>query len=177
VLEPVDDVVNHLINQYGTISPTAEYLAKINGVWRGVPHAIGSQVKPCCSRIDLYKEYAGIDLRDIFPADESKYDKSKTDQWNWDLYLSSAEKLFKAGYPVGLPMGQTSDAVDWVGALFNSFGVVMVDEKNNVRINSNETRQALEYLKKLMAVNPPEVYAWDTPATIAGSFPGRAQAL
>ena len=161
VLEPVDDVVNQLIKQYGTISPTAEYLAKINGVWRGVPHAIGSQVKPCCSRIDLYKEYAGIDLRDIFPADELKYDKSKTDQWNWDLYLSSAEKLFKAGYPVGLPMGQTADAVDWVGALFNSFGVVMVDEKNNVRINSNETRQALEYLKKLMAVNPPEVYAWD----------------
>jgi ABC-type glycerol-3-phosphate transport system substrate-binding protein len=161
VLEPVDDVVNQLIKQYGTISPTAEYLAKINGIWRGVPHAIGSQVKPCCSRIDLYKEYAGIDLRDIFPADESKYDKSKTDQWNWDLYLSSAEKLFKAGYPVGLPMGQTADAVDWVGALFNSFGVVMVDEKNNVRINSNETRQALEYLKKLMAVNPPEVYAWD----------------
>jgi hypothetical protein len=26
-----------LIKQYGTISPTAEYLAKINGVWRGVP--------------------------------------------------------------------------------------------------------------------------------------------
>jgi len=26
-------------------------------------------------------------------------------------------------------------------------------------INSDETRAALEYLKKLMAVNPPEVYA------------------
>src|SRR5205085_20425 len=59
------------------------------------------------------------------------------------------------------PMGQTSDAVDWVGALFNSFGVVMVDAKDDIKINSNETRTALEYLKKLMAVNPPEVYAWD----------------
>ena len=58
-------------------------------------------------------------------------------------------------------MGQTSDAVDWVGALFNSYGVVMVDAKDNIRINSDETRAALEYLKKLMAVNPPEVYAWD----------------
>ena len=28
-------------------------------------------------------------------------------------------------------------------------------------VNSDETRKALEYLKKLMAVNPPEVYAWD----------------
>jgi len=118
-------------------------------------------VKPCCSRLDLYKEHAGIDLRDMFPPDESKYDKSKTDQWTWDLYLSTAEKLFKAGFPVGLPMGQTSDAVDWVAALFNSYGVVMVDEKDNIRVDSNETRQALEYLKKLMAVNPPEVYAWD----------------
>ena len=74
--------------------------------------------------------------------------------WNWDAYLAAAEKLFKAGYPVGLPMGQTSDAVDWVGALFNSYGVVMVDAKDNIKINSDETRAALEYLKKLMAVNP-----------------------
>jgi ABC-type glycerol-3-phosphate transport system substrate-binding protein len=160
-LEPLDDVVNRLIEQYGAISPVAEHLAKIKGVWRGLPHAIGSQVKPCCSRLDLYQEHAGIDLRDIFPADESKYDKSKTDRWNWDLYLSTAEKLFKAGHPVGLAMGQTSDAVDWVGAIFNSYGAVMVDEKDNITIDSNETLQALEYLKKLMAVNPPEVYAWD----------------
>ena len=161
VLEPVDDVVNQLIKTHGEISPVAEYLAHIKGTWRGVPTTVGAQVKPCASRLDLYKEHAGIDLRDMFPADEAKYDKAKTDKWDWDLYLSSAEKLFKAGYPVGLPMGQASDAVDWVGALFNSFGVVMVDDKDNIKIDSPETRQALEYLKKLMAVNPPEVYAWD----------------
>ena len=167
-LEPLDDVVTQLIKQYGPISPVAEYLAKIKGTWRGVPTAVGSQVKPCCSRLDLYKEHAGIDLRDMFPPDESKYDKSKTDQWTWDLYLSTAEKLFKAGFPVGLPMGQTSDAVDWVAALFNSYGVVMVDEKDNIRVDSNETRQALEYLKKLMAVNPPRFTPGTMPETIAG---------
>jgi hypothetical protein len=160
-LEPLDDVVNQLIKEHGPISPVSEYLAKIKGVWRGIPTTVGSQVKPCCSRYDLYKQHADVDLRDMFPPDESKYDTAKTDQWTWDLYLSTAEKLFKAGYPVGLPMGQTSDAVDWVGALFNSFGVVMVDDKDNIKINSPETRQALEFLKKLMAVNPPEVYAWD----------------
>ena len=37
----------------------------------------------------------------------------------------------------------------------------LVDAKDNIKINSDETRAALEYLKKLMAVNPPEVYAWD----------------
>ena len=161
VLEPLDDVLGALIKQYGPISPVSEYLAKIMGTWRGVPTAVGSQVKPCQSRFDLYKEHCGIDLRDMFPADESKYDKAKQETWNWDLYLACAEKLRKAGYPVGLPMGQTSDAVDWVGALFKSFGAVMVDEKDNIKINSAETRQAMEYLKKLMAVNPPEVYAWD----------------
>ena len=161
VLEPLDDVAGELIKQYGPISPVAEYLGKIKGTWRGVPATRGSQVKPCCSRFDLYKEHAGIDLRDMFPADESKWDKAKIDTWTWDAYLTAAEKLFKAGYPVGLPMGQTSDSVDWVGALFNSYGVVMVDAKDNIRINSDETRAALEYLKKLMAVNPPEVYAWD----------------
>jgi ABC-type glycerol-3-phosphate transport system substrate-binding protein len=161
VLEPLDDVMNQLIKQYGPVSPAVEYLAKIKGGWHGVPATPGSQVKPCCSRIDLYKEHAGIDVQEIFPADDSKYDKAKTDKWTWDLYLTSAEKLFKAGFPVGLPMGQTTDAVDWVGALFNSFGVVNADEKDNVKINSDETRQALEYLKKLMAVNPPSVYAWD----------------
>jgi hypothetical protein len=161
VLEPVDDVMGQLIKTHGPVSPVAEYLAHIKGTWRGVPTTVGSQVKPCASRLDLYKQHCGIDLHDMFPADEAKYDKAKTDTWTWDLYLSTAEKLFKAGYPVGLPMGQASDAVDWVGALFNSFGVVMVDDKDNIKIDSAETRQALEYLKKLMAVNPPEVYAWD----------------
>jgi hypothetical protein len=161
LLEPLDEIAAALIQQYGTISPVAEYLAKIKGAWRGVPAASGSQIKPCCSRFDLYQEHAGIDLREVFPADESKWDSAKVDGWNWDAYLAAAEKLFKAGYPVGLPMGQTSDTVDWVGALFNAYGVVMVDGKDNIKINSDETRAVLEYAKKLMAVIPPDVYAWD----------------
>ena len=161
LLEPLDDVVGQLIKQYGPISPVAEYVAKIKGTWRGVPTAVGSQVKPCQSRFDLYQEHCGIDLRGMFPAHELKYDKAKIDTWTWDVYLDSAQKLHKAGFPVGLPMGQTSDAVDWVGALFMSFGAVLIDEKDNIKVNSDETRTVLEYLKKLMAVNPPEVYAWD----------------
>ena len=161
MLEPLDEIAAALIKQYGPISPVAEYLAKIKGAWRGVPTASGSQIKPCCSRFDLYQDHAGIDLREVFPADKSKWDSAKVDGWNWDAYLAAAEKLFKAGYPVGLPMGQTSDSVDWVGALFNAYGVVMVDAKDNIKINSDETRAVLEYARKLMAVIPPDVYAWD----------------
>ena len=135
-LEPLDDLVNGLIKANGPISPVAEYLAKIKGTWRGVPTTVGSQVKPCCSRFDLYKEHAGLDLREMFPADEKKWDKAKVEAWTWDAYVTSAQKLHKAGFPVGLPLGQTSDAVDWVGGLFNAYGVVMVDAKDNIKINS-----------------------------------------
>ena len=161
VLEPLDDIAAALIGKYGPVSPEFEYLGKIKGTWRGISSTRACLVYPCCSRLDLYKQHAGIDLRDIFPPDESKWDQAKLDTWTWDAYLASAEKLFKAGYPVGLPMGQTNDSVNWVGSLFRAFGVVMVDAKDNIKINSDETRAALEFLKRLLAVNPPEVYAWD----------------
>src|ERR1700756_2213625 len=160
VLEPVDDVIKTLIAKAGPISPVSEYLATHEGKWFGIPTTVGSQVKPCCSRMDLYKQHCGIDLTAIFPANNNR-DPKLVDSWNWDLYLKSAEQLFKAGFPVGLPMGQTSDAIDSTGAMFRAFGSVMVDEKDNVKVESSETRVALEYFKKLMAFNPPEVYAWD----------------
>src|SRR5688572_18341645 len=161
VLEPLNNIVEEMIKKYGPISPVAEYLAKNKGTWYGIPTTVGSQVKPCQSRLDLFKEHAGIDLQAMFPADETKWDKAQTDKWTYDAYLEAAQKLHKAGFPIGIPMGQTSDAVDTVGAIFNAFGVVMIDDKDAIKVNSNETRAALEYMKKLMAVNPPEVYAWD----------------
>ena len=161
-LEPLTSTsMPSLSNNIAPISPVFEYLGRIKGTWRAVSATRGCQVKPTCSRISLYKQHAGIDVTELFPADEFKWDKAKTDTWTWDTYLEFAQKLYKAGFPVGLSMGQTSHAVIWVGALFNSYGVVMVDAKDNIKINSDETRAALEYLKKLMAVNPPEVYAWD----------------
>ena len=115
VLEPLDDLVDGLIKQYGPISPVAEYLAKIKGTWRGVPTAVGSQVKPCCSRFDLYQQHAGIDVRDLFPADESKWDKAKTDTWTWDTYLTSAQKLSSRRFP-GRPADGTDRATRSTGS-------------------------------------------------------------
>jgi ABC-type glycerol-3-phosphate transport system substrate-binding protein len=160
VLEPLDEVVNSLIKEYGPTSTVSEYLAKLDGQWRGLPTTVGSQVKPCCSRVDLYKQYCGLDLTKVFPNSDTR-DPKLVATWTWDTYLKTAGDLHKAGYPVGLPMGQTSDAVDWTGALFRSFGSVFVDEKDHITVNSDETRTAFEYMKKLMPLNPPEVYAWD----------------
>ena len=88
VLEPLDDVVKKLIAKAGPISPVAEYLAKAEGKWFGIPTTVGSQVKPCCSRIDLYKQHCGIDLTAIFPANPNR-DPKLVDSWNWDLYLKT----------------------------------------------------------------------------------------
>ena len=150
-----------LIKKYGPISPVAEYLAKSKGTWRGVPTAVGSQVKPCCSRFDLYKEHAGIDLRDMFPADESKYDKAKTDNGPGISMSTAAQKLHKAGFPVGLPMGQTTDAVDWVGAFVQRLW--RGDDRRQGQHQDQLRRDPAGdgSRPKIMEASPPEVFAWD----------------
>jgi ABC-type glycerol-3-phosphate transport system substrate-binding protein len=54
---------------------------------------------------------------------------------------------------------------------------VFVDAKDNIKINSNETRTAMEYLKKLMAVNPGEVYAWDDAGNNRWIISGKGSAI
>ena len=161
VLEPLDGVINQLIKDHGPIAAVTEYLAKHDGKWHGVPTIVGSQVKPCCSRLDLYKQHCGIDLTTLFPPPGKARDQKLVDTWTWDLYLETATKLNKAGFPVGNPLGQTSDAIDWTGAMFHSYGSVMVDEKDNIKVNSPETRAALEMGVKIAEQMPSDVYAWD----------------
>jgi len=67
-LEPVDDIMADLIKQNGAVNPTVEYLARSGGHWVAVPAAVGSQIKGPCSRIDLMKKYAGIDVQAMYPA-------------------------------------------------------------------------------------------------------------
>ena len=56
-LEPVDDVVTDIISSEGPLVPLAEYLAKVDGVWRASPSPVGSQTHGMISRLDLYKEF------------------------------------------------------------------------------------------------------------------------
>src|SRR4030081_910374 len=61
-LVPMNDVMEPLIKQNGAVNATGEYLGKLDGKWLAVPATIGSQMKGPCSRIDLMKQYAGIDV-------------------------------------------------------------------------------------------------------------------
>jgi hypothetical protein len=158
-LEPVDDVMNGLIKANGKVAPAIEYLGKSGGHWIGVPAITGTQVKPPCARIDLLKSHCGIDILSMYPA--GKPPTKEAENWNWDNFVVAAEKAFKAGNPFGLGLGQTTDSVDWVGALFASYGAQLVDAKGNITVKSDAVKQVLEYAQRLVKALPADVFAWD----------------
>jgi ABC-type uncharacterized transport system substrate-binding protein/ABC-type glycerol-3-phosphate transport system substrate-binding protein len=159
-LEPVDDIMETLIANNGDVLSAVEYVGKQSGHWIGVPATPGSQMTIPCARIDLLRQHAGLDITKMYPP-EAPPDKTLADQWTWDTFLVAAEKCFNAGYPFGLGLGQTGDSVDWVGALFASYGAELVDAKGNVTVNSDATKQVLEYMKELVPFLPRDVFSWD----------------
>src|SRR6266516_3146318 len=159
-LEPVDDLMTALIAANGKVSESVEAVGKQKGHWVGVPAPVGSPTLPCVGRIDLFKEHVGLDLTKMYPAGPLP-DKELADNWTWDFFLTAAEKCFKAGYPFGMPMSTTPDAVNWVGTMFAAHGVRLVDEDGNITVNSDATRQVLEWFKKAVPFFPPTVFAWN----------------
>jgi ABC-type glycerol-3-phosphate transport system substrate-binding protein len=156
-LEPVDDIMAELIKQSGAVNPTVEYLARSSGRWVAVPACVGSQIKGPCSRIDLMKRLAGIDVQALYPAGGPP----KAETWTLDAMLKAAEACHKGGHPFGIGLGITEDNVDTAGAIFQSFGADLVDAKGNIAVKSDPVRQALEYYKKLAQFLPPDAPAWD----------------
>ncbi len=159
-LEPVDDVMQTLIAQYGAPASVLEYLGKQNGHWVAVPSTIGSQMKNPCARIDLFKQHVGLNVTQMYPATGAP-DKALTDKWTWDTFLLAAEKCHRAGFPFGIGLGQTPDSVDSAGAIFAAFGAHLVDAKGDITVNSDAIRHALEYCRRLAQFLPPDVFAWD----------------
>ncbi len=159
-LEPVDDIMKELTAKNGNVTPLIEYLGKHGGHWVAVPATPGSQIKGPCGRIDLFKQHAGIDIVKMFPAGAPP-DKALSDAWTWDTFLDAAAKCHKAGSPFGVGLGGTTDSVDSMGALFSAYGAQLVDAKGNITVKSDAVKQVLEYMKKLVAVLPPDVFAWD----------------
>src|ERR1041385_7229908 len=156
-LEPVDDVMAELIKVNGKVNPTVEYLAHNSGRWVAVPTCVGSQIKGPCSRIDLMKQLAGIDVQAMYPAGSPP----KADAWTYDTFLKAAEACHKGGHPFGIGLGTTADNVDTAGAIFHGFGAMLVNEKGDITVKSDAVRQALDYYKRLMAFLPSDVPSWD----------------
>ena len=159
-LEPVDDIMAELIKEHGPVNSGAEYLGKQDGHWVAVPTSYGSTLSPPCARIDLMKEIVGLDVTKMYPAGAAP-DKELTDKWNWDFFSEAAGKAKKAGHPFGMPMSTTSDAVQWVGSILNSYGVQLVNEKGDITVRSEATKTVLDWFKRTVPFFPESVYAWD----------------
>jgi ABC-type glycerol-3-phosphate transport system substrate-binding protein len=158
-LEPVDDIMSEVVAHNGPVKAAAEYVGKSKGRWVVVPSTRGSLALPACTRFDLLKQHAGIDVTAMYPA--GKDPSPEVEKWTWDAFLVAAEKLHKAGYPFGLPLGVTTDSQQWVGALFKSFGADLVDAKGTPTVFSDPVRQVLDYGKRIAAYLPPSVASWD----------------
>lgn len=172
-LEPVDDVMGRLIAKYGPANQVAEFLAKQRGSWRAVPATSGTQNKPACVRFDLLQEHAGIDVRAMWPAENRK--GPGAENWTWDTFLRAAEACHKAGFPFGLPMGQFTDAVDWVGAMFAGYGARVTDERGNPTVRNNpQLRTAIDYGVRLSRFLPNDVWAWDDASNNRALISGRS---
>jgi len=157
-LAPVDDVVGALEKQYGKVNEVCEYLAKEKGHWLAVPSSAGTQYKPSCARISFFQKH-DLDVRAMYPARDER--TALADKWTWDTLLRYAEPAYKENLPFALGLGQTTDCVDWVGALFRSYGAELVDAKGNITVKSDAVKQALAYLVKLAKFLPGEVYSYD----------------
>jgi hypothetical protein len=149
-----------LITEHGKVNSAAEYLGKLNGHWVAVPATTGSQVKPPCVRIDLFKEFVGLDVTKMYPAGAPP-DKELADRWTWDAFLDAAEKCYKGGYPFGMGLGQTTDSVDRVGAVFASHGATLVDQEGRITVKSGAVKQVMEWFKKIVPFLPADTYAYD----------------
>ena len=156
-LVPVDDLMTELIKQNGAVNATVEYLGHLKGKWIAIPATVGSQIKGPCSRIDYLKNLAGIDIQAMYPAGSAP----KADNWTFDTFLKAAEACNKGGHPFGIGLGSTADSVDTAGAIFHGFGAMLVDAKGEITVKTDAVRQALEFYKKLQAVMPADVPAWD----------------
>src|SRR3954470_22849895 len=156
-LEPLNDVMEPLIKQNGDVNGTVKYLGRSGGKWLAVPATPGSQIKGPCSRIDLMKKHAGIDVQEMYPAGGPP----KADNWTMETFLKAAEACQKGGFAFGIGLGETTDSVDTAGAIYQSFGAELVNSKGDITVKTDAVRQALEFYKRLIAVLPPDAPSWD----------------
>ena len=174
-LDPLDDVVQSLIAQYGPVAKVNEYLGKVNGHWMAVPTSIGSGTLPPCARISMLQKFAGIDVRAWYPAHPSTPEAAA--EWTYATQLKAAEACFKAGYPFGMGCGGTTDSIQTWGATFGAFGADLVDGKGNVIVDSDNVRIALEYAKKMLQWLPPDTVSYDNASNNCALISGKASLI
>jgi len=159
LLEPMDDVVGRLEAKYGKANEICGWLGKVDGHWRAVPSSSGSQNKGPCARISMMKNFAGIDIQAMYPTKVVQTDLAN--QWTMDAHLKAAEACHKAGFPFGIGTNTNGDSVDTFGSIFASFGAELMNAKGEITADSDNVKQALEHIQRLVKVLPPDAGSYD----------------
>ena len=147
-----------LIKQNGPVNPTVDYLARADGRWLAVPATVGSQIKGPCSRIDLMKQHAGIDVvrRCIRPAARRRPRPGRSTPCS-----RPPRPARKRASPSASGSAPPRTTPTRRARSSSRFGANLVDAKGNISVKTDSVRQALEYYKKLAQYLPPDAPAWD----------------
>ena len=144
-LVDVTDLANYLGGKYGGWYPVGKTYCTNKNKWIAIP--MGAAGACFVYRISAMKA-AGFDT---FPKDTAGF-------------LKLCQGLKAKGLPAGFALGNaTGDANTWCHWVVWAHGGKMVDEKNNVVINSPETIAALEYAKQLYETFVPGTLSWLDP--------------
>ncbi len=156
-LVDVTDLCDYLGQKYGGWYPVCEQYLKHRGHWIGVP--LG-----CAGNAIVYREShvkaAGFSA---FPKD-----------------LAGFMKLMKAlkerGTPPGFALGHASGDQAWTHWLVWAHGGKLVNEKNQVAIDSPETLRALEFARELYPTFVPGTLSWLDPSNNKAFLDGQISA-
>jgi ABC-type glycerol-3-phosphate transport system substrate-binding protein len=159
-LDPVDEQMKRLAAANGEVNNVVTYLAKYKGHWAAVPSSSGTQTKPPCARISWFKKH-GLDLQAMYPAKDEK--NALQDNWTWETFLKYAELAAKDNmtFAMGMGGGLNTDATDTHGAIFAAFGGTLIDGEGKSQLQSDATRQALEYAQRLVKFYPADAVSYD----------------
>ncbi len=144
-LVPMDDVVADLERQWGPFRPLARYLDYVGGRWIAFPWYFWSF--PCVINTAYWRKIG--------------YGTENVAALSWEGLAGAAKQLSDMGHPVGVAVSQTFDADDGLYPLLWSYGGRTVDQKGDIVIDSKETADSIEYMKKLFPLMPREVLGWD----------------
>jgi multiple sugar transport system substrate-binding protein len=138
----VTDIATYLGEKYGGWYPLAERMGQSNGRWIAMP--VGASGGRIAYRKSIVNE-AGFDA----PPEDT------------DGFLEMNRKLADMGRPGGLALGNAvGDGNAWCHWVIWAFGGQMVDENDQVTINSPETIAGLEYAKALYETFIPGTLSW-----------------
>ncbi|WP_421726203.1 ABC transporter substrate-binding protein [Bauldia sp.] len=139
----VTDVCDYLGKKYGGWAPIAETYGKAGDQW-------------ICLPVTISGNYINYRKSSIVAAG---FEEVPPDT---DGFLELMKGLKANNTPGGFALGHASgDGNAWTHWLLWAFGGTLVDENENVAINSAETRAALEYCKELYQTFAPGTVAWN----------------